>query len=61
MNIIQEQRKRTFQWRDSKGINQQMIVNYTLVKKDGQLLNVINQNGYSVEKDSECFDFFNKN
>lgn len=59
--ITQEQRRRVFQWKDSKGVFQQMVVNYTVIKKDGQLLNVINQNGYSVEKNSECFDFFTNN
>ena len=59
--VTQEQRRRVFQWKDSKGVAQQMAINYTVVKKDGQLLNVMNQNGYSVSKNSECFDFFTNN
>lgn len=56
--VTQEQRRRVFYWKDSKGEMQSIGINYTVIKKDDQLLNVINQNGFSVEKNSENWEYF---
>ncbi len=54
------ERKRTFYWTNNKGIKQSTTISYKLYFKENQLSQVVNQNGYTVEKNSECFEFFEK-
>lgn len=46
----------------SQGKLQTKTVEYTLLyNHNKELTNVLNENGYTIEKDSECFDYFNNN
>lgn len=53
-------KQRTFTWM-SQGKPQTKTINYKLSIVNGQLYSIINENGYSVEKTSECWDYFTKN
>ena len=54
-------KERTYTWRNGKGEQQSLTVKYTLHYNNGVLTNVINQNGYTCEKNSEVFEYFTKN
>lgn len=42
-----------------KGVKRIVLKKYTLVKRDGKLINVFNESNYSVTKNSYVFEYFN--
>jgi hypothetical protein len=59
MKKVDESRR--FFIKNSEGNYEAFTLNYTLfVDADGKLVDIKNQNGYSVEKTSDCWDHFTK-
>jgi len=60
MNIEIKKETRGMPYTDKFGKKQLQILEYRVILKGGKLLNVINKSGFSVEKNSDCFDYFTK-
>ena len=59
--MITKKEKRLYLDKDFEGNKFATVVNYSLVfNTEGQLIDVINEHDCSVEKQSECWEFFNK-
>lgn len=52
---------RTFTWFDETGKPRTKNCQYTIVYEKGQLKRVINEFGFLVEPNSECFEYFKNN
>ena len=53
-------RTRRFPWYNHKGEKNFMTVQYRLYYSGGLLVDIVNEFGFSVEKKSECWEFFNR-
>ena len=61
MDIIEQRTEnRGIYFTDKAGKRQLQLFEYKLVFKNKKLLNVINKYNNTVEKNSDCFDFFAK-